>query len=135
MFRVGGSPHLCPTPGWKVVDGITVPQPVCSPDIPNLEANDSNLAVWFCTKCFLSPLEQPPHFEMCSSCSDNYYFPFPPTLPKDWICFTCQGLEQGEIRAFRQCQQCNITEEVFLVSFGGHCTVTQWLFTTLGCSI
>ena len=78
--------HTCaPAPGWKVVNGITVPKSVCSPDIPNLEANDSNLAVWFCTKWFLSPLEKPPNFEMCSSCSVNYYFPFPPTLPKDWV--------------------------------------------------
>ena len=38
--------HTCaPPPGWKVVNGITVPQSFCSPDIANLKANDSYLAV------------------------------------------------------------------------------------------
>ena len=105
--------HTCaPPPGWIVVKGITVPPPFSAPDIILFEEDESDLAAWVCTKSYLDPTEKPLDFELCTSCLENYYFPFPPVLPKDWVCPGCKGLDRGESHAYRQCHHCSVTEEI-----------------------
>jgi hypothetical protein len=105
--------HTCaPPPGWIVVNGITIPPPICAPDIIQFEEDESDLAAWFCTKCYLDPIEKPLDFELCISCLENYYFPFPPVLPKDWVCPGCKGLDRGESHAYRQCHHFPMSPQV-----------------------
>ena len=108
--------HTCaPPPGWKTVNGITVPpspMPIADTQPATArEDGDDDLGVWFCTKCYLDPMEKPPDFEMCSSCAENYYFPYPPTLTRDWVCQGCFDLCKGKSSAYRQCYCCGRTEE------------------------
>jgi hypothetical protein len=108
--------HTCaPPPGWEIVNGITVPPlPILHVDTRAStirEEGDDNLGVWFCTKCYLGPIEKPPDFEMCNSCAENYYFPYPPALTKGWVCQGCFHLCKGQSRAYRQCYCCGRTEE------------------------
>ena len=108
--------HTCaPPPGWKTVNGITVPpSPMPIADTQSATARedgDDDLGVWVCTKCYLDPMEKPPDFEMCSSCAENYYFPYPPTLTRDWVCQGCFDLCKGKSSAYRQCYCCGRTEE------------------------
>jgi hypothetical protein len=113
-FETPSMCHTCaPPPGWIVVNGITIPPPICAPDIIQFEEDESDLAAWFCTKCYLDPTEKPLDFELCTSCLENYYFPFPPVLPKDWVCPGCKDLDRGKSHAFRQCHECSVTEEIF----------------------
>jgi hypothetical protein len=108
--------HTCaPPPGCKVVNGITV-QPPPNPTIDqqivsSFEERDDNLGVWFCTKCYLAPFEKPPDFEMCPSCAENYYFPVPSFLSKDWVCPDCREVISGETCAHRKCHWCGKTED------------------------
>ena len=108
--------HTCaPPPGWKTANGITVP-PSHTPMVDTQptatrEDGDDDLGVWFCTKCYLDPMEKPPDFEMCSSCAENYYFPYPPTLTRDWVCQGCYDLCKGRSSAYRHCYCCGRTEE------------------------
>jgi hypothetical protein len=116
--------HTCaPPPGWEIVNGITVP-PVPLPNVetraPTVrEEGDDDLGVWFCTKCYLDPFEKPPDFEMCNSCAENYYFPYPPTLIKGWVCQGCFDLRKGQDSTYRQCYCCGRTEEFTMQGING----------------
>ena len=76
------------------------------------DSNDDLLGTWFCTECYLDPLEKPPDFESCRCCLENYYFPFPPHLPKVWICPGCKRLQNGEFPVTRQCNLCGKGEVI-----------------------
>ena len=105
--------HSCaPPPGWTVVNGITV-LPTVEPQCKSfLGSGDQNLALWFCTKCYLDTVEKPPNFEMCRSCGDNYYFPKSIPTPWNWACQGCKELGGGANHAFRQCHHCHKVEEI-----------------------
>ena len=137
-----------PPPGWVVRNGITVPPSSISEsqafggrfyenqadgcdstsrkelfDFYGVTADhaDEFLGIWYCTKCYLNPFEKPPDFELCFSCQENYYFPFPPKLPDFWFCPGCTKIQKGDLHVSRQCNHCgkeeNITMCIFNVCF------------------
>ena len=135
-----------PPPGWAVVDGITVPPESLLKIVKGVSPNeaiwdnasrteffeyygvtnypqsdDENLGIWYCTQCYLDPSEKPPDFEACSCCLENYYFPFPPNLPRGWSCPGCKRMQRGVFPVTRQCSQCDKEEEITMRM------LTQWI--------
>ena len=76
------------------------------------DRGDELLGIWFCASCYLDPSEKPPDFDSCWCCLEIYYFPFPPNLPKSWICPGCKRLQNEEFPVFRHCNQCGKEEEI-----------------------